>query len=298
MAERFRHDESAKYIIECTDRWYLKDLSRRRTELIKTEMEPSVREARDNGRLLEEVFGPASEWAECWSEVYRTEQGRRQRQVYRLSGMVFLTLLVSSLVILAHYLLYSSSNFSLDLGTFVLTAFMAAAVNLSMPSGVFFRFFDPVKRIGRFTYGSCLVCFATSLLGLYVLLRSERAASAGIIEWSRSYSLLLVIATVVAGVVYLGRDRSRTSEDNATLNQYLGLIPTDENALRRRRKADRAVLVAVFTSVLAFGSVWALTPPSAYPNLGLWLFLSGLFLVAHVADMIGKRREYSNDNNA
>jgi hypothetical protein len=86
------------------------------------------------------------------------------------------------------------------------------------------------------------------------------------------------------------RDPTRPSPIVPAIAKASGLIPTDEAALKRKRKCDRAASGFALCSVLWFTVSWSLTPPDTRDAVGLWPVLSvyRLLFLAYL-ERVGKR---------
>jgi hypothetical protein len=170
-----------------------------------------------------------------------------------------------------------------------LIVLLITAVRLLSSPSLSFLIFNPLKRKGFLSFGDYWLLCAGMLVGVFVPLRSIGEGSPALVEWSWVHRLTLIVAAVAIGIADHRRDPTRPSPTVPAITQSPGLIPTDEASSKRKRNCDQAALGFALWSVFWFTVSWSLTPPDARDAVGLWLVLSGywLLLLAYL-ELVGK----------
>lgn len=138
---------------------------------------------------------------------------------------------------------------------------------------------------------------AGALASQIVPIRDIGEASSGFMVWSWLYTLVLLLATAVAGLVYHRFDPARPTSWTWELEKSLGLQTNSESAWRQERSSERVLISTSAISVFFVGCGWLLTPPDAREAAGLWL-TAGLYWLAYLSYVYllgGRTRIHATD---
>ena len=290
MSVIFQRNRVAGYLAECEEYWYLRGVPGRRIALMKAEMEPSIQEAAQSGLPLEDVFGPAQEWAECQYKIYRKEIAHAQVRDHRMRRMLFLFLLVGSLALFPQHFLHSTLSFPLTIADVAIIAFIAISVEATLlPVWKRLIFSRPDRENGsrrRRSKGRGIFSsryfwwvLAGALASQVVPLRAIGEASSGFVVWSWLHTLVLVSATAIVGLIFHRLDPARPVAHDCDVEEALAPQPNSRADWEEKRRSDRLHIASTSISVLCLGYGWLLFPAGAREIGGLCLTLSLYWLL-------------------
>ena len=270
MSSKSRRDLFTDHMRQCVRYWILCGLSRHRIEMLKSEMEVSIRAAIKRGDNPEEIFGTPKKWARTQYRIYRKEQSRARLWNLRLLGFVCHALLIGTATVVMQHFFYSATSFPLDARTIGFVAALTCAVSLAMLPGLSFLSLKLGEHKKLRIRGEYLCLAAGLVVGTLLLPHSTSEPASGLLEWTWVQSSVLTLLTIIVGIVHFRLDPTRFISGDPAYDQ-LPLVSLDKSDATRKRKRDRLALSLSLCLTACFGLLWLTLPPGERETIGAWL---------------------------
>lgn len=248
--------EAVKAVKECREYWRRRNVPPFVAEELVTELESHLEGALSDGKTPGEAIGSPREWA-------KTQAGdcSKPRPLNDcLVDWASVVLCVGAVLCLLLHALQWDSAFHIGSRGVVLVGCIATATRLLSSASASFVVFNAFHRKGVIAYGDYWCFCAGLLLSRLIPLESVTEAQSMYIQWSWSYTLLLIAAALTIEVYRRSRRYSHWTAATPDLGKSPGLALVDEAYQRRKRELEHLALRWSVFSTCSTGLGWLINP--------------------------------------